>query len=299
MKLIKQYYLIYTFLCILSLTELSGQTTGYADSVYKSANYSEACIAYEWLVYSVLDNRVKAYSLLQKARCYKHLQSYEKAVNTLSRVSYYHLNDSLDYLIRYEAALNYYLLGNFTEANAQLEQIKLHVKDTTLLNQSLILQIFIDNQLHTFDKAKQDILHYLSTIELDSIEYIDAISEANILYSKKKLPKLKNEKTAQWLSVFIPGSGQIYAGYPLEGSINLLLHLATLAFAAEEFYNGFYITAYLGGLGLFQKFYFGSFKRAAYLANKHNYEKTQDFCMSVKTTLFNYTTKNPQADFMP
>jgi TM2 domain-containing membrane protein YozV len=85
---------------------------------------------------------------------------------------------------------------------------------------------------------------------------------------------IKSAKKALNLSTFIPGAGQVYAGYPGKGLINASSQLLSLGVTGIMVYHNLYISGFIIGLGMFQSFYFGGIKQAAYLANQFNLEET-------------------------
>jgi len=92
------------------------------------------------------------------------------------------------------------------------------------------------------------------------------------IYHAGDYPKFKKLKKAQTLSTFLPGAGQLYAGYLGEGLTNVSLQLAALAFTGYAFLSHYYLTAFIVGYGIFSKFYIGGINRLEYLVNKKNYE---------------------------
>ncbi len=87
-----------------------------------------------------------------------------------------------------------------------------------------------------------------------------------------------NPKTASWLSIFIPGSGQIYSGEVVSGINSLLL---TGSFLALGFYLASVTTVFdamLTALPWFQRYYQGGFQRAAEMAkNKREDNRNKIF----------------------
>jgi hypothetical protein len=104
----------------------------------------------------------------------------------------------------------------------------------------------------------------------------------------KAIPKYKSEKKAGKLSSFLPGTGQIYAGYFAEGVVSVLFQLAGLSFGVYSFFIKNYITSVLIGYSFFQKFYLGGVQRAEFLVRKRNYlvkrkfnDKAKNYILSI------------------
>ena len=256
-----------------------------AQKQVEAKNYRDAAITYERIVYKNTDKYINALALLKKAMCYKADKKYVQSLAELHRVHFHKLDDSLEFRIRYEVALCAYLSDNFNEAVLQIEQMNHYLKDSHYLPQSYFLQVLAYNQTEKWKKAKDAVLLFIDNqlIEPDKKTRLKDRFEA--MYDEGNLPNIKKPATARKLSTFLPGAGQIYAGYIGEGVMNFLLHILCLGTGAYGFYTGYYLTGYFVGLGLFQKFYFGGVKRAVFLTKKNNFEKRQEFNEKVKKIL--------------
>ena len=210
LRLTKKFYLICIFLCV--LFSIKAAEFIKADSLFNSNNFNAAAIEYERVYFISDDNLIKSKALLKKAQCYKALNKNEKALNTLKRINFIGLNDSLQFLIGYEMVLNSYLSAKFNEANAQMELLKYYIKDTSLANETLLLQILIYNELWEFEKSKNITIKYIKNLKLDIKTENEYTKMINDNYGKKSIPKKKNSKKAKALSTFVPGLGQMYAG---------------------------------------------------------------------------------------
>lgn len=256
-------YLICIFLCVPFL--IKGQVdTIFAegDSLYANGEYRLSSIAYERVVYKINDHQIKSEAYLRKAYALKKLGQYEAAQKNLDRVNLAGLNDSLAFLLRYESALNAYLAGKFSDGLSQMVQMDHYLADSQLLAQKMYLHILILNELQSWIEASEMCRRYLklagSKIDIDT------------LYEFAADPGLKKIKKAQYLSTFMPGTGQIYAGRPGKGVLNVLLQLSSFGFAIISGYNGYYVTGFLLGFGFLQSFYFGGIRQAEHFAEQYN-----------------------------
>ncbi len=257
-----------------------------ADSLYLAKQYQLAGIGYDEIAYLSGENVIKTKALLRKADCYLERKEFGKAEQVLSRVFYADLNDSLQYLARYKTTLASYLNGNFGEAESQVIQAKLLIEDTSLVYQLYPLYVLILNESIKYDEAKKVLLAYVNHSIADSARRKIVIEEIEFQYMGSKIPKLKNPERAKQLSTFLPGSGQLYAGYFWEGALSVSLQLAGLGFTGLCIWNKYYFTGAFVGFSIFQKFYGGGMNRAEFLTNKRNYLKTRAFNDEVKRYLF-------------
>ena len=256
-------YLICIFLCVPFLIKGQADTVfTEGDDLYTSGEYRLSSIAYERVVYLINDHQLKSEAYLRKAYALKKLGHYEAAQKNLERVKLAGLNDSLSFLIRYETALNAYLGGNYSDGLSQMVQMDHYLADSQLLAQKMYLHILILNELQSWIEASEMCRKYLklagSNIDTDT------------LYEFAADPGLKKIKKAQYLSTFMPGTGQIYAGRPGKGILNVLLQMSALGFAVINGYYGYYITGFLLGFGFLQSFYFGGIRQAERFAEQYN-----------------------------
>jgi hypothetical protein len=92
------------------------------------------------------------------------------------------------------------------------------------------------------------------------------------LFESFKAIKYKSAVKAENLS-FIPGLGQIYAGYPLRGFFSLGLQGLALGVGAWHIWQGYYVIGAYIGMGIFYLFYTGGMRHAGYLAEQKNMRK--------------------------
>jgi hypothetical protein len=162
-----------------------------------------------------------------------------------------------------------------------------YIEDSTYIVKSFLLHGLVLNELDSFNLAKEKIKQYIN-YHYNSDEKIQKLIELDVLYNLKAIPKYKSEKKAGKLSSFLPGTGQIYAGYFAEGAVSVLFQLAGLSFGVYSFFIKNYITSVLIGYSFFQKFYLGGVQRAEFLVRKRNYlvkrkfnDKAKNYILSI------------------
>jgi hypothetical protein len=141
-----------------------------------------------------------------------------------------------------------------------------------------LLKILSLNELQQWPQAAIEYKLFLT-------QYTNLDTSAANLY--KNLPKLKNENTAQWLSTFLPGAGQLYAGKPFEGLTSIVLQGAAAYFCIASLEQKYYFSAWFIGLGLFGSFHNGGVRRAEVLVQQYNKKKIIGFNDQVKEQLIN------------
>ena len=267
-----RYYLICIFLCGICITNVRAQTKEAADSLYSGGSYFEASIAYERLIFSAVSPELTWYATLQKIQCLKQqglfaqAESYARAnVNSFG-------TDSLKYRLQYEQVINSFLAGNYETAASTSEILLLSHPEHAFDRNLVITRILALNQLQQWDKASALAKQYNSELGLHSDLYA-------------VLPKLKSKDKAQWLSTFIPGGGQFYAGKPLEAMVTILIQGAGIYFGVTSFLDHYYLSAWLVGAGLFGSFHMGGVRRSEALVEQYNQRQAAEFNEKIKVEL--------------
>jgi len=289
-----RYCLICIFLCAGFITESFSANNKFrkADSLFLSGKYYPAAVEYERVIYVSANNGVRTVALLKKAECLKQLAKYAEAEKECARIIYSDLNDTLIAQSRYENALCAYLAGDFSNAENQLVQMNAFVKDSSLTNNSLPLFALVLNELQRWEEAKVHVLHAIDLLQVSSVEKDSLKKNVNELYSPKNYPRLKNLLKAQKMSAFLPGLGQLYAGYFWEGAASAFLNAVSLgAMGYYIVFEKLYFTGIMAGSAVFSKFYMGGSNRLEYLVEKKNYTLLRSYNNMLKATVLKIDRK--------
>lgn len=273
-QLITRYYLICIFLCVPFFT--NGQAS-FADSLFQTGDYNYAKLEYERLAYSSTDRSIVNNALLKKGYCYKTLGNYAEAYKTIERANLFGDNDSMNYVMRFEIAINAYLAQEYTVALNQLLQIDYFIKDQKKKDETLFLQILCLNELQRWEEAKEKFAVY---IELNNLN-----ENPDEVYAFLEKPKLRDPKKAETLSYILPGVGQMYAGYFGKGLFSSFTQLVLVSFGAYSIYEGYFFTGAFTGIGLFYAFYSGGIRHARFLTEKKNAEKVEKYNSAVRKVI--------------
>ncbi|MCX6350789.1 MAG: hypothetical protein NTX03_02895 [Bacteroidetes bacterium] len=254
-----------TYLCAHCST--SNEAWQKAEELYKNGKYPLAAVGYEYLFFSTENADTSTYALIMKARCYKNTKQYIEALKNLGRVNNFNLNDSLSQCVYYETALCAYLEEDFNKATFTLEQALNSATATNDKAKLYFLKVLLSNSLFQYKTAKEYLLKYQELtnrkINIDS------------LYGES--PNYKRPTLAGLMSVFVPGSGQLYTQHYKEAAVNLTMQLATLGLTAFTVYKGYYIIAFLSGTSLLQRFYMGGVYKSEDYAKELNKERAAKF----------------------
>lgn len=269
-----RFFFICKFLCVPLF--ISAQAIfDIPDSLYEAGNFRQASIEYERSVFMADNYQNKGIARYRKALCEKQMHEFRKAFDILTSISFISMPDTLKENIIHERVLCGYLAGYFKEAESDLILYENKIKDKKIRKEISLLAVLIANELNDYQGA--DSLGEIYVNQYAPVEKKDSLLQVmEGIYNNKNLPKLKNTRTAWWLS-FVPGLGHAYAGKIGEGMLSFLVNASFLAFGAYEVYTGYYLTGYLVGAGGLSKFYFGNRERVNYLINKRNYMETRSF----------------------
>jgi tetratricopeptide (TPR) repeat protein len=226
-----------------------------ADSLYTSGSYRQAQI--EFLRYNFFNPYSTADSIyFRLGQCMRKQGAFEEAVAYLQKVPAHSTYAAISKLY---AGWMYLYRFEFTAAEQQCRQI---TNDSVLGTAAHLLLCIAQTQQGKFAEAhavtKRLPLNHTEAKIIDSLFY-------QAIHRKTKSPT-----RALWLSILLPGSGQIYAQKTGDGITSAGLIAATIAWGIHNIHLKLPIRAVLSSLTLFQQFYEGGGRYAYKLTNDYN-----------------------------
>lgn len=248
-----------------------------ADSLFKTGNYFAASVEYERVLFNGSDDWRTVYNCITgKLNCLKKQEKFKDAVVFVGDYLNTSLPDTIVCKLLYEQALCSYFAKNYENTISLSTQIENSYPAFNGLPVLKMLKIFSLNELNKWDDAKNEYKKLINNYRFEGAGTpVD-------LYAI--LPKLKSEKKAQWLSMFIPGGGQLYAGKPLESLASIVIQGAGVYYAIISWNAGYYISAWLG-VGIFGSFHNGGVRRSEALVQQYNAGKIKQFNYSIQKQL--------------
>ncbi|MFN2394938.1 MAG: tol-pal system YbgF family protein [Bacteroidales bacterium] len=278
MKLINVFYLICIFLC--GSFSLNAGISFEEDSLllkaqelYEQGDYFEAGIAFERAYFFSSESKIRLEANLGRSRALKQNGEFLKARNDLQRSLHLRQFPGLHFSILYELAFCEYMAGNYSNSAGVLTQIKHYYPEEYDQNRVLRLDALTNVMSENFIEAQEKTLELITRIDTDTRITDSLIVRTMQLFCECAQPWERSVRTASRLSTFIPGAGQVYAGYPGKGLLNAGSQLVSLGLAAYMGYNNLFVSGFVIGLGMFQSFYFGGIRQAGYLAEQKNLEE--------------------------
>ena len=278
-----KFFFSFIFLCGIFSNSIAADLKG--DSLYASGRYFDASIEYERQIFNARTPADINFYRYKKALCYKKMRSFNRALDELQPLFFSNSNDSLYQRVCYEQSLCFYLNGEPKKALWKIDEYFHRSADTISYKFFMPVKILSLNVNHQWKEAQECFMNYIQMQNFAPEKEVEMQQMVINLYKKKNRPHIRSINKAENWSRFIPGSGQIYAGRTGEGIVNFLLNASVLAFSAQQVYNGFYITGYLAGLGLFNKTYHGGIKRAGILSSLKNEELIETFNIKINETI--------------
>lgn len=269
-----KYYLIFTFLCVPYFT--NGQFY-YADSLFERGLYMDAALEYERLIFNKIDLANLNTALIKKANAYKGLGEFKRALQTLQRANLFTSSDSINYTLRHEIALMLYLTGDFQGCLNQLKQVDFYIESEEHKLSKDYLHILSLNELLLWEEGFERFQLYLDRNDSDY--------SADSIYNFKSNPRLRSKKKAKTLSYFLPGVGQMYAGYIGKGIISSLIQASLIGLGAYSLYRGYFFTGAVTSITLFYSFYFGGIRHAGYLVEQKNQQRISQYNNRVRQVI--------------
>lgn len=222
---------------------------------------------------------------IELARNYRIAADYQSALKELNSIPLFQLNDSLKESVIYEKMLNYFYTGDYNKVVSLSNSQGFSIIDSSLVKNIELMGLLSENYLFNFNSGEKLSLKYIKTFEKDLQKQDSLLNLVRILYQNQ--PRIKSRKKAKNLATFLPGSGMIYGGRFWEGVWSGMLQAGALSFAVVEFIQKDYITGYVAGLALLQKFYFGSIKHTDDIVKKKNRNNVNDFNLHLTKILTN------------
>jgi len=245
---------------VLPALQSSAQTIdearAFADSLYQAGNRELALPVYQRVLFfhpSPVDPEI----LFRVAECFLFTGEIDQALEYYDHSYFAQTSDSLRNEILFRKASCY--ITNHHFPYAQMELLNLGDSLSRFFEQKCNIYLGITwFGLSDFEKSESC---FILAVHNPSTK-----AKIHNLFSNTKLLYHPNPKTASWLSVCLPGSGQIYSGEIGSGINSLLLTGSFIGLGIYIAKTYAPIDAIFSALPWFQRYYQGGFQRAADLA---------------------------------
>ncbi|MBM2815426.1 MAG: Tetratricopeptide 3 repeat-containing protein [Ignavibacteria bacterium] len=256
-------------------------TNDFADYLYERGSYNDAITEYLRVVCFCKDVVTIANAYYKAGLCYIEMGLWEKAHSAFRKAGSYDVNDTLLTKIKLSDVTASIAEGNIDNAQIELLTVINSIQIESLKEEAGLILITSSIIQQNFPKTKKFIKDFGSYINNPKlIKNIDSIL-SDVLKHEKKSP-IK----AKWLSSFLPGLGQFYAG-EYGSSANAFLLNSLNFFATGLFiYYGEYGNALLYFAFLTERYYSGNRYQAEQsvirLENKISSEYTEKLLQIIR-----------------
>lgn len=165
----------------------------------------------------------------------------------------------------------YFLQSKYNISDLNKDSVWSNDADSSLKQKSLF--IYLLSQIHQYEW--KEALSFTKLYFRDTSSYWDSIFR---LHTSKI--RLKSLKKAVVLSYILPGSGQVYSGYFIQGLFSFIMVSLLGFFLFYTIKNKWYLFGYFMVFGIFRRFFIGGAKFAEKQANYHNI-KQNEICVKL------------------
>lgn len=232
--------------------------TGNSQTITSSA-ISEKLLSLELLYWQSTSDVEKTELLLEKSAVYKTNENYKEAIKELERADKYELNDSITTVLSYEKLLNYFLSASYGYCNDIIIDVK-QIERIGRKKEYTLMKLYALNELERWEECKQELI----VLQNKDSSAIIHIQQLPVCYN------YINPEDCKRLSSFLPGLGEVKAGFPIKGITSFVINAGLIVFTGYNFYGGYYFTGTVSGIMPFLKFYSGGKRLSQLLAEKHN-----------------------------
>jgi len=257
-------------LCFVSANAQTKDPITLADSLYALGDYQPAITEYKRFLFFNKNDEQAAQVYARIGKCYRNLYDWDNAEEYYNNAIAYANNDSLRAEYKIALGIVYISSKDFIATEKILLPLASFSELPTIQSKASFFLSLTYIYCHKWKKARE----YLDNNILSSDSSMNF--ELNQLLEKAANTKYKSPTHARWLSTFIPGLGQVYAGQPLSALNAIAINFATgyLLYDTIDKHPSF-IEIYTYG-SLFHRFYSGNRHNAERYVHERNEKKDKE-----------------------
>ena len=259
----------------------------YAEHLFNHGNYKSSRLEYKRFLFANPDTDVDDYVLYRIAQGYYFQENSEKARQLLGELLKTHPDSPLNRHAQLMLGKSYLDAGEYTSARSNFSKIIHADTDVQLSAQAQYLKSWCYVNEWNWLKG---IAEFRKVSRIQPHTSLSMVSNqlADTALANIPLP-LKSPDSAQWLSTFFPGVGQIYAGKRRNGLIAAAVNAALIYLTVDAARDERYVDAVgISLLGLWH--YWRNRSSTKALAVEHNRKLTMSLI---------YKLKKKSAEFEP
>jgi Tetratricopeptide repeat len=264
--------LILAALMVISSSAARSQTVdllALADSLYSAGNHHAAVTEYKRYMFFNSSGISNAAIYRRLGLCYRDVGDWDNAINSFRESINRQEDDSLRAECSIDLAIACIASGNYSAAEMALVRLSAFGAQPNLRSRASFFLAVNNVYRHKWD-AVGKFLRQSSPLSCPGED-----SALCALLDKAAALKYKSPSKAKWLSTFLPGSGQVYAGEPLRG-LNALsvngLFAYVLYWSATTHHDALEMANYILW---FHRYWSGNRNHAAEYAQENNAAKNE------------------------
>jgi hypothetical protein len=208
----------------------------------------------------------------------------QNALETIERFTLCQDNSPLFNQWSFERSLLFYLNHQYESSLIAYKFFEENCKDSVYKMQSIYLKLLIFAQTKSNSETRTLFNQYCMNHEIPLIE-------ANLFWNSNITNALSSKK-AIWLSLLVPGLGQVYARDYIGGGQALLLKTLTALFIGGHLVAGYIFIPLITGIQLAMQFYRGDSRKAALTVLEYNQLQQQIFIKELTKFVIRTENKN-------
>jgi len=257
-----------------------------ADGLFDVGNYGEAITEYKRFLYFNPEDRRISDIYYKIGLAYRHQGNWQEALDAFRKSIVTADNDSLQDERRISVGILLIVSKKYSAAELTLLRISFFSKYPSLRQKASFFLGVCYLYKFKWEEARKALNKYFSNsnVQKDQVE---------ILLMKANKLRYKSPTLAKWLSTFIPGSGQIYAGDWKMGINALVINSLTTYLLVNALLEKRYQDVVLTHLTLFERYYRGNRFHAERIARLHNENLNRKFAQKILDRLTKINSHHP------
>jgi tetratricopeptide (TPR) repeat protein len=250
------------------------------DKFFESGFYDEAITEYERYIHFDSPEKDISYAYYKIGLSYRNMRALERSTDAFETAAQIAPGDSSRDERKIDIAVNNIARGRYNEAKFLLLKLLSFSKNPEIRRKSALFLGIANLYTFQWESAKDALETYFE--EGGNTKFAHS---ADSLLSLAEELDYKSPTTARWLSTFIPGAGQIYAGNAGDGINAMVLNGSIIYFIVYKLLKKEYGNAYIIYFFLFRRYYFGNIYHAGKETMEYNRNLNEETADSVFTLL--------------
>lgn len=254
-----------------------------ADKFFDSDFYEEAITEYQRYIFFNKNGKEVSYAYYKIGLAYRNMYDMEKSLSALEFSAQTTSSDTIRCERKIDIAVNYIAWRRYSKAKFILLKLISFSEIPEIRKKASLFLGIAHLYCYEWESAKDALeMYFKENGESETVYLIDS------LLSQAENINYKSPTTAKWLSTFIPGTGQIYAGDAGNGINALVLNGANIYFIIYKLLKEEYGNAYLIYFFLFRRYYFGNIyyaRKGVMDYNRRLNEQTADSVFTLIKTI--------------